>query len=586
MKISEIKISNWRSIKDVNVTFQDLMIFIGQNNHGKSNVLNAILFFFGEIKPQDLDFNENSSELYVEIIFDDLVESELSTFAKYVTADQKIKVRRTATKDGSLTYQGYTQSPVLEWLKEENASSYTTRSVAEGLAFYDLLPPSGKITKANIQDAQAQYIEVNQASLEFNYQLEITNFMGAKNVAKGIFGDVFYIPAVKVASDDYSNNSSSLFSKLYGRIISDISTNDTGWLEAKETVASLFSLLNKEDSEGNVNTQRPVQLGEFERKLNEQLASWASEVELEVLPPNVDDVFKANTQVWVNDGCKTDVSRKGNGLQRALSFALIKTLAVILKSEQESSETTGRSSSQSMFFVLEEPELFLHPQAQRALLKSLSSLSESSGVQVILCTHSASLIDLAKYRSICIIRKESVEVGTKACQCEEELFIGNGKKDFNLSYWINPDRSELFFAKKVILAEGATEKTVIPFVAQSLGCFKYDYSVIDCGSKNNIPMYCNLLNKFKIPYIAVYDIDHQEHKDANARVASDAASQAIEDVIDVTYGSSVTFVNDIEEELGMPRGHGGKPYAALEYISLETYTLPDQIKEKIISIYE
>lgn len=348
----------------------------------------------------------------------------------------------------------------------------------------------------------------------------------------------------------------------------------------------MFSLLNKQDADGNQNTQRPTQLGKFETKLNEQLASWGSEVELEVLPPNVEDVFKANTQVWVNDGCKTDVSRKGNGLQRALSFALIKTLADILRNEQENGETTGRSSSQSMFFILEEPELYLHPQAQRALLESLTLLSNSTGVQVILCTHSASLIDLSKYKSICIIRKESVEVGTKACQCEEELFIGNGKKDFNLSYWINPDRSELFFAKKVILAEGATEKTVIPFVAQTLGCFKHDYSVIDCGSKNNIPMYCNLLNKFKIPYVAVYDVDHQAHKDANARATSDAASQAIEDAINVTYGSSVTFVNDIEEELGMPRGFGGKPYAALEHISAETYSLPDQIRDKVINIYE
>ncbi len=110
--------------------------------------------------------------------------------------------------------------------------------------------------------------------------------------------------------------------------------------------------------------------------------------------------------------------------------------------------------------------------------------------------------------------------------------------------------------------------------------------MIDCGSKNNIPMYCNLLNKFKIPYVAVYDVDHQAHKDANARATSDAASQAIEDAINVTYGSSVTFVNDIEEELGMPRGFGGKPYAALEHISAETYSLPDQIRDKVINIYE
>ena len=47
--------------------------------------------------------------------------------------------------------------------------------------------------------------------------------------------------------------------------------------------------------------------------------------------------------------------------------------------------------------------------------------------------------------------------------------------------WINQDRAELFFAKKVILLEGATEKTVIPYIAKKLGIFKYEYTLIDCG---------------------------------------------------------------------------------------------------------
>lgn len=66
MKIASLRILNWRSIKELEIDFQDLMIFIGQNNHGKSNVLSAILFFFGEMKHQDLDFNSGTQELHVE----------------------------------------------------------------------------------------------------------------------------------------------------------------------------------------------------------------------------------------------------------------------------------------------------------------------------------------------------------------------------------------------------------------------------------------------------------------------------------------------------------------------------------------
>ena len=69
MKIENVTISNFRSIIHVNIGFEDLMMFIGQNNHGKSNILYAILFFFGEIKLEDLDFLDGTEEVYVEILF-------------------------------------------------------------------------------------------------------------------------------------------------------------------------------------------------------------------------------------------------------------------------------------------------------------------------------------------------------------------------------------------------------------------------------------------------------------------------------------------------------------------------------------
>ena len=92
MKIKEVRIKNWRSIQSVELDYQDLMIFIGQNNHGKSNILSAISFFFGELKPQELDFNNNAGELFVEIVFTDLDDDDKSTFSKYVTSSNEIKV--------------------------------------------------------------------------------------------------------------------------------------------------------------------------------------------------------------------------------------------------------------------------------------------------------------------------------------------------------------------------------------------------------------------------------------------------------------------------------------------------------------
>ena len=68
MNIDKIKIHNWRSIPDIEIAFEDLMIFIGQNNSGKSNIISSLLYFFGSITQNDLDFHNNTTELFVEVM--------------------------------------------------------------------------------------------------------------------------------------------------------------------------------------------------------------------------------------------------------------------------------------------------------------------------------------------------------------------------------------------------------------------------------------------------------------------------------------------------------------------------------------
>lgn len=586
MKIKKVIISNWRSIKDLEIEFKDMMIFIGQNNHGKSNILSSILFFFGEIKHQDLDFNHDSEELYVDIVFTGLDDSDKSTFRKYLTSNCEIRVRKIAYMGGSFEYKGYMKNPVNEFLQEHHAGSYLKREVAKELPFYVYLPETGRISKQNILDAQKQYIENN--NVEFNYELEQTNFLGLKSVAKGIFGDIYFIPAIKDAAEDFSTKEASMFGKLYSSIIDSMSESNDEWRKTKDQVSTLFETLNKTDVDGSINERRPQELTQFEQDLGKELERWGTEIDVEITPPDINDVFRSNTQVWVNDGVRTDIRRKGHGLQRALTFALIKVLSDQLRRirEQESDdENKERVTSNSTYFILEEPELYLHPQAQRALFDSLVSLSESQK-QVLLCTHASTLIDVERYSSICIVKKDNEAEGTKICQFTGELFTGDSKKDFNLAYWLNPDRSELFFAKKVVLVEGPTDKTVIPLLAKRLGIFRYDVTLVDCGSKTAIPLYARLLNNFSISYIAVYDKDCQLHKNSQAINSANQATDLIEaEIGNSTFGKSVVFVNDIEEELGLSDGNKSKPYVALSHISEDSFMLSQQLELKIRKIY-
>lgn len=226
MKIKTLEIKNWRSIKELKVTAQDLMIIIGQNNHGKSNLLSAILFFFGEIKHQDLDFSQGAEDLFVYIEFSELDDQDKKTFEKYVTQQETIKVRKVAYLGGSFEYKGWIQTCLEDYLKEENVGNYTSRETANSLPFYPYLPPAGRLSKQQIIEAQQKYIQSNIRNLTFSYELEKTNFMGLKSVAKGIFGEVYFLPAIKNAADDFASKDTSVFGKLLGEVVETMSQHN------------------------------------------------------------------------------------------------------------------------------------------------------------------------------------------------------------------------------------------------------------------------------------------------------------------------------------------------------------------------
>ena len=46
MKISKVEINNFKSIEKASFTASDFTVLIGQNNHGKTNVLSAIEWFY------------------------------------------------------------------------------------------------------------------------------------------------------------------------------------------------------------------------------------------------------------------------------------------------------------------------------------------------------------------------------------------------------------------------------------------------------------------------------------------------------------------------------------------------------------
>ena len=73
MKLTRIHIHNYRSIIDVNIDAHDFIMFVGANNAGKSNCINALRCFYGELSWTEDDFPKigaRDQESWVQLSFD------------------------------------------------------------------------------------------------------------------------------------------------------------------------------------------------------------------------------------------------------------------------------------------------------------------------------------------------------------------------------------------------------------------------------------------------------------------------------------------------------------------------------------
>lgn len=277
---------------------------------------------------------------------------------------------------------------------------------------------------------------------------------------------------------------------------------------------------------------------------------------------------------------KLDEGYQNPELYRNLLFEFLKIISQISVNKKQ-------SILKDAVILFEDPELYLHPQKSRELYDCFIKLSKL-GTKIYLKTYSSSFLGLKQYKSICVIKK--INNNVRIVQAKDGIFKGDAIKAFNMNYWINPDRSELFFAKKVILVEGQTDKIVISFLGKLLKIFKYDYSIIECGSKSTIPQFIMLLNLFKIPYVVVYDKDNHNWRTKEEIFNSKQKNKMIRSLVKENLGFCIECENDMEEEIydrkNERNSYKNKPFNALRYISNENYVVPERLKEKIKKIYE
>jgi len=217
-----------------------------------------------------------------------------------------------------------------------------------------------------------------------------------------------------------------------------------------------------------------------------------------------------------------------------------------------------RAHERGLVLLIEEPELFLRPQAQRYLYRLLRRFA-ANGNQVLYSTHEPTFLNVGRLDELALV-EHSPHTGTRVIQ-PGTLDAG---ESFRALSEIDAERGELFLARAVLLVEGRTEKLTLPFVFRALGydVDREEITILDCGGKPNIPLFLRICRTARVPSVAIHD------RDAPPGRRPSHSERVLNGEIAALAGPDRTVVlaPDFEAVVGL-RGHRHKPARAWQLFS-------------------
>lgn len=539
MKITRMRIENFRSIKELDFEPRDYSVLIGENNSGKSNILRALNLVLGEIWPSERSFSEEdfhnqdtSSDIVIQVFFDETIEDYPNGFRVEIAGFElrcKAYKRRVKKKPaGSLK---------VDYLcidKKGKQINYPASALKKGERY------TGKWFELRVSNDRREQIPLIFVDVLREYDKHTPS--GRWSVLRRLFNEV---------NKEFINDKAPVKVTL-----SDGSTANMTRKQAFEyTVKDAYKFL------------RTASFTEIEQKLAanalDQMGIEPDEgdVTLKFESHDPTNAYKS-LQLYVDElGISSPASEVGSGLQSAIVVAIFRTYEELRK--------------EGAIFTVEEPEVFLHPQKARYFESVLQSLSER-GNQVFVTTHSPIFVQIHKPETVAIVRRTR-EKGTYILQRKKSDLAVNERKALRLLTEFDSQRKELFFARKVVLVEGNTEKVALPLVFREMGIDinKNGISIIECGGKTQIPFFAKVLNSLNIPYICFVDHDikiideswseKRKQKELENNKRHRKWNQQIEAIIPT--GRYFYFEPNFEKEFGLSSNQDLKIDQAIQFFS-------------------
>jgi predicted ATP-dependent endonuclease of OLD family len=387
MRLKAFSIENFRSYKErVTILFDKINIFVGQNDIGKSTILEALEIFLTEKNPmvkidkEDVNkhaLKEANLDTVLSAVFDELPSELIIDVAASTTLKQEYLLNH----DGDL-----------EIVKKFSNGSSEKVFVR---AFHPNNPKC------------ADLLLLKQAELKKLLTDEMVCNDKTKNaeIRKAIWA--FYSDSLDFKDTDIE--------------LAKIESKNT-WDQIKKYLP-LFALFqsDRKNSDGDSEVQNPLKFAVQEilrdEKLSQALNLIATEVEnklqdvaertlkkLKEMNPEIANqlspvIPKAESLKWVDVfksvSIATDddilINKRGSGVKRLI-------LLNFFRAEAERRRT--ESNVPDIIYAIEEPETSQHPKHQRMLISALKALATSVRTQVLMTTHSPGIIKMMEFSDI------------------------------------------------------------------------------------------------------------------------------------------------------------------------------------------
>lgn len=474
MILKKMEVKNFRLLKDFKLEFKDeLSLVIGKNNCGKTSALIILDKMLNSYKIMWEDINlEWQNELYDKIIKFDKTDNDnispleainLKLFIEYDDNDSYANIQKFM-----MDLNPENNTIVLEFISLISVKKIIElKNIIDEKNIIDFIAFSKYISK-NF----SSFFEIKKYSRGFDVDQKNVTLERSEEIENRDIQKVIKIAGIRadraVSNDDRNHVLSNLTSRYFNSYKTAKKESELVFnkLEEKleETDRELYNLYNGEKNESG----EPIR-GVFSDVIDVIKTYGGDDNGIEIaIDSSISEknLLSDNTSLSYKQGVHYSLPETYNGL------GYLNLIGILFEIETKIQELYEQPADINILYI-EEPEAHTHPQLQYIFIRNIKShikkhrdklLEENNKqLQILITSHSSHIVSECNFDDIIYLKKENNIVTAKSFNSLKNEYGGDDKIEFKfVKQYLTLNRSELFFADKVICIEGDTERILMP----------------------------------------------------------------------------------------------------------------------------